>query len=255
MPEPGSQESEGRVKPCVVTSNYPTVTHPNRGTFVESLVRAWHRMGTQVAVIAPNPLWSSSRKRLELRPPAPATRGAPVIQPTYLSLSAYKIGPVSTRRWTQATFVGAVRRALPRLPFQPSIIYSHFLYPAGDAGLRVARSLGLPAVVALGESDFSHWDRHFGFEATRSVLHGFDAILSVSEENKTNCSSLYGVPESRINVVPNAIDTSVFTTVDRATARQRLGLPQDRPIIAFTGHFIERKGPLPMRISPTKGVI
>ena len=72
--------------------------------------------------------------------------------------------------------------------------------------------------MALGESDFSHWDRHFGFEATRPVLQGFDAILSVSEENKANCSSLYGVPESRINVVPNAIDTSVFTTVDRATA-------------------------------------
>lgn len=32
--------------------------------------------------------------------------------------------------------------------------------------------------------------------------------------------------------------------LDKRTAREKLGLPKEKFIVAFTGHFIERKGPM-----------
>jgi glycosyltransferase involved in cell wall biosynthesis len=45
-------------------------------------------------------------------------------------------------------------------------------------------------------------------------------------------------------VLPNGVDERHFFPRDRAEARRRLGLPADRPILAFVGHLNERKGPL-----------
>jgi len=255
-----SSARDFEVRPLVVTSNYPTPQQPNRGTFVETLVRQWHRAGRHVAVIAPHPYWSATTRRLVLSHRQPASQDAPrVLRPAYATFSALNVGPISTRRWTQWSFERATRRSLRGLPFRPSLVYSHFLYPSGESGFLCARRLGLPAVVALGESKFGHWDGHFGYDRTRRLLHSLDAILAVSRGTKRHCMDRYGVPGERIVVVPNAPDTQTFAPTDRRRARQRLGLPLKRTIVAFTGHFIERKGPLrlleALRARPEVGAV
>jgi glycosyltransferase involved in cell wall biosynthesis len=54
----------------------------------------------------------------------------------------------------------------------------------------------------------------------------------------------YGVPKERITVLPNGVDERRFRPQGRAESRRRLGLPAERPILAFVGHWSERKGPL-----------
>lgn len=49
--------------------------------------------------------------------------------------------------------------------------------------------------------------------------------------DKARSSSLFG--SSRIEVIPNGLDTTVYKPHDRQYARQLLGLPQDKKIIAF----------------------
>lgn len=243
-------------RPIVVTSNYPTVFQPNWGTFVAALVNRWAALGADAHVVAPHPYWSARTRRFVLRyPPTDGARPA-TSRPGYWSFSNLRLGPISTARWTQRAFTAAVARGLRGIHLDGSVFYGHFLYPAGLAALETARRHRRPAVVALGESGFDHWDVVFGHERTRATLHAMAGILSVSEENKRGCIEKYDVPEDRIVVLPNAVDTDTFRPTDRERARRRLRLPSDRPIVAFTGHFVERKGPLRLlrAIAPLEGV-
>jgi glycosyltransferase involved in cell wall biosynthesis len=48
----------------------------------------------------------------------------------------------------------------------------------------------------------------------------------------------------RIEVIPNGLDTNVFKPVPRAAARERLGIPLDKPVVLFGAHSVTdvRKG-------------
>src|SRR5690606_34184417 len=51
-----------------------------------------------------------------------------------------------------------------------------------------------------------------------------------------------GVPDARAMVVGNGVDASVFYPVDRAAARQALGLPAAARVLVTVGGLVERKG-------------
>src|SRR6478735_8060201 len=54
----------------------------------------------------------------------------------------------------------------------------------------------------------------------------------------------FGLPADRIDLVPNGIDINRFSpAADRAALRRQLGLPVDRPVVAFVGFFSEDKQP------------
>jgi len=161
-----------------------------------------------------------------------------------MSYSSRRIGPISTQSWTTRSFIRAVARAARDFDRRPDVIYSHFLFPAGAAGSALAKRLGCPSVVALGEAEFEQAESMRGRDHLGETLQSFDGILSVSEENAEIVTGRYGADRSLINVIPNAVDTDRFRPHDRLEARHRLGLPEDATIVAFSGHFIERKGPL-----------
>jgi glycosyltransferase involved in cell wall biosynthesis len=54
-----------------------------------------------------------------------------------------------------------------------------------------------------------------------------------------------GVPEARILLMANGIDTTQFcpaTPAERIELRRRFGLPMDRRLVLFVGRFVEKKG-------------
>lgn len=56
---------------------------------------------------------------------------------------------------------------------------------------------------------------------------------------------LLGIPEDRITVIPNGVDTARFAPPDdaaRAEARRKFHLQEDAPVIAFVGSGFARKG-------------
>ncbi len=230
----------------VVSNNYPTPHRPHIGTFVESVVAEWVRSGAQVGVIAPHPFWSPQTRRfVRGYPDSPAGAEPPVLRPGYLSLSNLRLGPISTRRLGLIPFTRAVRRAARRLPFRPDVVYGHFLFPSGHAAAELGHALGVPAVVAVGESHFTDYEREMGVAFCRRTAQRFQGIVSVSERNRAHCVESYGVSDARVLVAPNAVDSSRFRPPpDRAALRRRLGVPPDRSLAVFVGHFEERKGPL-----------
>jgi D-inositol-3-phosphate glycosyltransferase len=83
----------------------------------------------------------------------------------------------------------------------------------------------------------------YRIDGERLVAQGVDRVICASEGEKDMLVALYGVPASRVTVVPCGVDTEVFRPLNRIEARKRLGLPQRSPIVLFVG-----------RIEPLKGI-
>lgn len=230
----------------VVSANYPSKKHPQQGAFVHALALAWSQQGVDVEVVAPRSRFEGAEAGVDpggwrgLAEPRPR-----VLRPPFSSFSNRRLpGGFSTFRCTSRAFGRSVIRACHGAPSASDIVYGHFLLPAGAAASRVARDLRVPAFAALGESALQTYEDHFTATYLSRLVRSFTGLVSVSRENARIAIERFGAREDRILVLPNATDTQLFRPGSRAAARKTLGLPADRPIVAFTGHFIERKGPL-----------
>jgi glycosyltransferase involved in cell wall biosynthesis len=130
----------------------------------------------------------------------------------------------------------------------PDVVATHFaLYAAPTAGL----FRGVPHVVHFhgpwADESFPETKRPFNYavrhsleryvyrSGTRHIVlsHAFGRILSEK----------YGVSEDRIRVVPGCVDVDRFDTgITRQEARERLGLPQDRPLLFCLRRLVWRMG-------------
>jgi len=228
-----------------IANTYPSRQQPNTGTFIEQIVNAMARQDACLTVLAPQILApgrvSWSKKISQTSNTLPVT----VFRPLTLSFSNFSIPFIgSTYCWSVWSFLRTVQSLRRCVDPTSNCCYGHFLYPAGLAALNLARFLNVPAIVALGESSLANYERYFSIAKIRDDLSGFAGILTVSEKNKNYCVEHYGIPPKKIVVLPNAVDISLFYPRERSAMRSKLGLPQDLPIVAFVGHFIERKGPL-----------
>lgn len=105
---------------------------------------------------------------------------------------------------------------------------SHFQGPwADESGVEGAASLGQRA---------KHWlERRVYLRSTRFIVlsKAFEKILT----------SRYGVAPERVHVVPGCVDAARFDIdLSPARARQRLQLPQDRPIVLAVRRLVRRMG-------------
>lgn len=233
---------------AIVTSNYPTPARPTYGTFVRQLAHALARQGVGCSVIQPVAVH-------EARGPSGCPHGeredagggqeVDVYRPRFLSLSAReafaRLGPFNPSRFTLNRFAAAVRRTVRGLGIRPDALYGHFLYLAGAAAVRVGDDLGIPAFPCVGEGEL--WTvRQFGTAHARKALAGARGFLANSSALKRTLVQQLGFSADRIGVFPNGTNLAAFKPLDRSAARARLGLPQDRFLVAAAGNFLEKKG-------------
>jgi glycosyltransferase involved in cell wall biosynthesis len=64
--------------------------------------------------------------------------------------------------------------------------------------------------------------------------------IAVSNETKESVAQYYGRTDAVVML--NAVDTDMFAPSDKAAARTKLGLSQDRAVMAFVGRFERAKG-------------
>jgi len=162
-------------------------------------------------------------------------------------------GPLDSRK-------SGLRRYLPSfrdgvLAFQRregrsyDLIHSHY-WLSGWVGQSLKAAWQVPHVVmfhTLGEvKNRHHLDERepdYRIDGERVVAHDVDRVICASQGEKDMLGSLYGVPASRVTVVPCGVDTEVFRPLERVGARKQLGLPAKEPVILFVG-----------RIEPLKGI-
>ncbi len=137
-----------------------------------------------------------------------------------------------------------VRDAVKRTP-GPAVLHSHFSF-YDMASARAARGRSGTAFV---------WHLHSRLEPSlaarvrnqakfRLLGRGIARVLCVAP-NILDSALARGAPRDRTELWPNAIDVERFALVgpeERAEARRKLGLPDDRPVLLHFGWDWERKG-------------
>lgn len=230
----------------LLISSYPNNLSLSTNIFVYKLIQELIEQGNNVVVISPMS-WRFKRQEFKSNPGIKkyGKERAVVYRPKYFDFpNKARIGSFTLGRYNAYTYANAVKNILSTVSFKPDIIYSHFLYRPGPAAILAAKYYKVPAVVALGESTLEKHETIYTKNSMKRLIHQFAGVISVSEKNKNYVTHELDYPENQIEVIPNAVDLRLFYQRDKMAMREKYDLPKDKFLVAFTGHFIERKGPL-----------
>ncbi|MFM9941389.1 MAG: glycosyltransferase family 4 protein [Hyphomicrobiaceae bacterium] len=127
---------------------------------------------------------------------------------------------------------------------RPALIY-HRLAAFSFAGAQAARQRGLPMIVEYNGSEAwiaRHWGRPFREEelALRietAVLRAADRVVAVSAPLRDELIRK-GVPDERIRMVMNGVNTGHFRSdIDATPQRLALGIDPEHVVMGFIGSF------------------
>ena len=122
------------------------------------------------------------------------------------------------------------------------VVLATWAYPDGCASILFAMALGKPSVVKVHGTDVNVVAKTpVARRVMRAVLPRADAMVTVSRPLGHELEEV-GVSPAKIHLVPNGVDTELFSPKDRASARRELGVPMGRPLILFVGRLEPQKG-------------
>ncbi len=132
-------------------------------------------------------------------------------------------------------------------PMDCDIVHTHTWY-TNLAGALARRLLGIPAVATVHSLEpLRPWKAEQlgrGYELSkwmeREGLCGCDRVIAVSEGMKRDIMKCYPIPSSRIPVVYNGIDPSVYTRHQDGRVLESLGIR--KPYALFVGRLTRQKG-------------
>jgi glycosyltransferase involved in cell wall biosynthesis len=115
------------------------------------------------------------------------------------------------------------------------LIHAHMALPAGFAAVVAGVLLRKPVIISVRGSDlnvFAH--KPVARDMVKFSLGKAKATIALSQGLKKAALDL-GVPESRILVIPNGIDTTFFGMKDAESCRAQLGVKDNEKIVLFVG--------------------
>ena len=212
----------------------PSAANPTAGTFIHNRIAALARRAT-VSVLQPIPYFPLLRPLPAWTPPdghgeLPVTRLPMFYLPGLLkSLDGH---------WLARSVLPHLRSLRDSGIVQ--LIDAHFGYPEGVGCALAAARLGIPYFVTLRGLEVDVLKRPAVRLKLLSALTGAGGCITVSHSLRRLAID-HGVPESRVRVIPNAVDRGLFQPGDRMAARLRLGIPADTQLIVSVGHLLSVK--------------
>ena len=76
----------------------------------------------------------------------------------------------------------------------------------------------------------------------RTAYENADGVVAVSESMKHDVGSLYGVPDSKIRVIPNGIDLDQYHPSPNPDVLTKYAIDPARPFVLFVGRITRQKG-------------
>lgn len=231
-------------KICFLAGLYPTNKNPKAGVFYQNLINEFAKMGIECRVIHPVPINNTKRTYDLVRADyIDDEHFVTVYRPKTVTFGAKRIGFWNTAYTTACFYAYSAERLLYEINWKPDIFYGHFISPAGIMAARLSRKTGIPAFIAYGESE--PWSIYtIGIKKTQKELQDITGFISVSSKNKNDLINFGIADKNKIRIFPNAVDREKFYKMDRKKVREELGFDEKAFIVAFTGHFINRKGSL-----------
>ncbi len=157
-------------------------------------------------------------------------------------------------QWAVVRDLKARLRELVRVE-KPDILHAHSPCLTGLAALPVGRQAGIPVVYEMRASwedaAVTHGTTHEGsvrYRVTRAletrVLRRADAVTTICEGLRADIAQR-GIPESKITVIPNAVDLERFPFEPDPDKSQVQSLGVDlanRPVLGFIGSLYRYEG-------------
>jgi glycosyltransferase involved in cell wall biosynthesis len=234
------------MKLLLLTHLYPSAREPARGIYNHRTFRALSAY-CEVRVVSPRPWWHRGdgkgpglpRPWEWLKPHAEEFGGLPAVYPTYWTLP--RLAPALAGPAMAASLLPIVARLRRDFPFDG--IVAAWGYPDGAAAARIAERYGCPLITRVMGSDVNQLGqdprlRPHLLQALRRCYR----VVAVSDALRDRLVS-WGLAPERVVVQHNAVDGERFRPRDRRQARATLGLPGDRPILAYVGRLSHEKGP------------
>jgi glycosyltransferase involved in cell wall biosynthesis len=186
----------------LVTQMWPSPENPDLGSFLVPLAAELERRGNPVEVAA------ISR------------RGGPPTKYGRLVASAV----ASSRR------------------FRPDVVFAHFLFPAGAAGVAASLAGRCPLVVMAHGTDVANLGEIRGVRsATARVIARSAAVIANSRWLAERLAAAIPEAAAKTEVADCGIDLDAFAPADAEAARAELGWAGDGPAFLCVGSLIERK--------------
>jgi glycosyltransferase involved in cell wall biosynthesis len=144
-------------------------------------------------------------------------------------------GPIPDRAYVrEGAFIADLCRR-----HRPAVIHTHGFRPdVVDAA--VGRYLDVPTITTVHGFTGGGWRVGLYERIQCRAFRWFDAVAAVSHPLAQRLAAS-GVRRDRIHVVPNAF-TPPAQTLDRATARQALSIPEDGFVVGWVGRLSREKG-------------
>jgi glycosyltransferase involved in cell wall biosynthesis len=130
------------------------------------------------------------------------------------------------------------------------IIHAHD-WLAANAMIWIKQGRNRPGVLTMHSTEYARSGNAFPpgrserirFQE-RAGTYWSDRVICVSNALRAELTWMYEVPESKITVIPNGVDSKRFQrSVDVAAARRRYELDPTDPVVVFSGRIEWQKGP------------
>ena len=238
-------EDKQKIELLLITRLFPNSQEPNRGIFNYHIVKelqAW----CNVTVIAPIPWFPKTKlfKRLAYWyqqaqiPKQEQIHNIDVYHPRYIVI------PKLFGFLHGISLYFPLKRLIKKLMENQNfdLINAHWLFPDGVAAVRCAKELNFPIMLTAHGCDINLYPEYYLRKIQiRNALQKSDRISVVSPMQKQKVVAL-GIPEQKVQFIPNGVDHDQFTPMDQESCRKQLGLPLHARIILFVGNLVPVKG-------------
>lgn len=132
---------------------------------------------------------------------------------------------------------------------QYEVLHSHY-WLSGAAGMQLARSWDIPHITMFHTLAHLKQLAHPGepeplirLEMERRLIKKVDRIIVATSDERMQMIRHCGATASQVDVIPCGVDLKLFVPQNRQSARKKLGLKQDSPVLLFVGRLDPFKGP------------
>lgn len=106
-----------------------------------------------------------------------------------------------------------------------NVLHAHYVF----SGIIARLQPFLPVVVTYHGSELGVGPKHWLARLSRAVCPFFQRVIVVSPQMKQMLS------DPKVRVIPCGVNLDDFKPIPLAKARQKLGLPQDKPLVVWVG--------------------
>jgi len=242
---------KNKIKVLVITFSFPTKVNRASSIFLLNQLE-YLKKDCDIKVLSPYPYvpnikFLNSYHKFSTVPIKENMEGIEVFRPRYFMLPRNKI----TLKFINIiliveTFFSYIKskKILNYLAknWKLDIIHVHGFVPDGIIAVKSKKRYKKPLVITFHGEDITKYSKKTLIHSiSKYVIKNCDKIISVSKSLKKEVYKT-NLTQKPIDVIPSGYNVRRFKILNTSDSRKELNLPNNKIIILFVGHLIERKG-------------